>query len=598
MLFPGVSPLSSGMKVRFGRGPLILLFCIGFLFVVASILPQIFQALDPLHPYRGIRILPTAADAYHVAQVREVTDGYPGIGSPYLSAGKSESALRPVYPEQVTGMYARASGMDALSAMFSMQALLVLLLTLALTAFAFSVTNSPWISVLAAAVTLFGSALLSSPLDAINMLYPDRAEFFFLRFTVDLEMQWAFLWTILFLTCLSRWMQANRRTWLLGAASAFLVLVVSSDTAATFSLLVLLLLSGLIFVHRDLKRLADLAGFWMIVILISTPQLIHMYVLSEHLWYGESMQRVGLVLSHGPLLTGTWLAVFVAISLYSRHIWPRSWPLLPVLSIAALLAINQQVFTGYSLLPHRYDSLVIQPLASLFTVALALHFASSALRLRSLRIGLAGAVIFGVLLLAFVQQREAYRTTSQLWGRLQQAAPTITYIAQELRPGHTVYSQDEDILNILPAYTSADVTSSAYVGMGLVSTETLRNAYFFHLWLIGITQDQASKVFATDKRGELLQKIYGHRYSEHVGAPDLALAVVIEEEAAAYREYVQLSLRDKLLATPVSAVLTTPYDIESAAWITFLRCSKSVLSSGGYDVRIMKPTTDATSCMR
>lgn len=586
------------MKVRFGRGPLLLLMVVGFLFVVASVLPHVFQTVDPLQPYRGIRILPTAADANNAVQVREVKDGYPGLGSPYLSAGKNESALRPVFPKQVTGLYARASGMDALSAMFSVQGLLAFLLTLALAALAFSVTNRPWISVLAAAVTLFGSAFLSAPFDAVDMLHADRVQFFFLRFSVDLEMQWAFLWMLLFLTCLSQWMQVSRRKWLLGAALAFLVLVASSEAAATFALIVLLLLSCLVLVHRDLKRLADLAGFWMVVLLIGTPQLIHIYVLSQHAWYAESMERVGLVLSHGPLLTGAWLAVFVAISMYSRHMWPRSWPLLPLLSVAALFALNQQIFTGYSLLPHRYDTLVIQPLASLFAVALAFHFASLVVQSRPLRTGLAVAVLLGTLMIAFVQQREAYRASSPLWGRLQQAAPAINYIARELRPGHAVYSQDEDILNVLPAYTSADVTSSVHTGMGLVSTERLRNAYFFHLWLTGLLPEQASDVFASGKRAELSKKIRGRLYEQRAGSSDLIPDAEIEKEAAAYRRYVRLSLRDKLLATPVAAVMTTPYDVESPAWTTFLRCSTSVFSSGGYDVRLMRPAVDPGNCLR
>lgn len=586
------------MKVRFGRGPLALLIVIGLLFVLVSVLPAVFQMSDSQQPYRGIRMLPTGADAFRAAQVREVADGYTSIGNPYFALGKSESALRPVVALQAVGLLARALPIDALGTLFFAQALIVFLLTIVLGVFVYSVTNRPWISVIATAVVLFMSPLLSAPWDVVNFLHPTQSHFFFLRFTVDLEMQWAFLWLLLMLTSVSEWMQTSRRKWLLAAMFSFLVIVYSSDVAAAFGLMTMLILSGIVLWHRDLKRLADIAAFWMMILLLSTPQLIHIYVLSQHEWYAESMTRFGLVMSHGPLLTGVWLGVFVAIGFFSRHVWPRTWPLVLVLAASAFLALNQQALTGFALLPHRYHWLIVQPLASVFAVSLALLISSYIVPGAALRRFGAVFIIVIALVVAVLQQWGAYRHSSLLWGRMQQAAPAIAYVADNLEPGQTVYSQDQDILDVIPAFTSADVLSSTHGGAALVSTDRLRHAYFFHLWLAGLRPEEAQVTFASSKRVELAQKIYGLAYREESGAYDAIPDREVQKEADLYRNYVRLSMREKLLFTPVSAVITTPHDIVTPVWTTFLRCSKSVVSSGGYDVRIMKPTTDATSCMR
>ncbi len=586
------------MKVRFGHGPLALLIVIGLLFVLVSVLPAVFQMTDGLQPYRGIRILQTSADTFRAAQVREVADGYTSLGNPYLAMGKNEPALRHVVAERIVGLLARALPIDALGTLFFVQALVVFLLTIVLGVFVYSVTNRPWISVIATAVTLFMSPLLSAPWDIVHFLDPTQSQFFFLRFTFDFDMQWAFLWLLLMLTAVSQWMQTSKRKWLLAGTFSFLVLVYSSDTAAVFGLITMLILSIIVLWHRDLKRLADIAAFWMMALLLSTPQLIHIYVLSEHQWYIESMARFGLVMSHGPLLTGVWLGVFVAIGLFSRHIWPRTWPLVLVIAVASFLALNQQLFTGFALLPHRYHWLIVQPLASVFAVALALLLIAQVIPGQRLRRFGAVLIIIFALGTAVMQQWGAYRSSSLLWGRMQQAAPAITYIAENLAPGQTVFSQDQDILDVIPAFTSADVVSATHAGAALVATDRLRHAYFFHVWLTGLRPEEAQATFATSKRIELAQKIYGLTYREESGAYDAIPDGEIEKEANLYRTYVRLSMREKLLFTPVSAIVTTPHDIVTPVWTTFLRCSKSVLSSGGYEVRIMKPATDAASCMR
>ncbi len=598
VLFPGVLPLSSGMKVRFGRGPLALLIVIGLLFVLISVLPAVFQMTDGVQPYRGIRILPTGADTFRAVQVREVVDGYTSLGNPYFATGKNEPALRPVAAEQLVGLLARALPIDALGTLFFFQAFVVFLLTIVLGVFVFSVTNRPWIAVIATAVALFMSPLLSAPWDIVHFLQPMQSQFFFLRFTFDFDMQWAFLWLLVMLTAVSEWMQTSRRKWLMAATLSFLILVYSSDTAAAFGLITMLMLSIIVLWQRDLKRLADIAAFWMIVLLLSTPQLIHIYVLSEHQWYTESMARFGLVMSHGPLLTGVWLGAFVAIGLFSRHIWPRTWPLVLVLAASAVLALNQQALTGFALLPHRYHWLIVQPLASVFAVSLALLLVTRIASGHRLQRFGGILLIIIALVVAVMQQWGAYRSSSLLWGRMQQAAPAITYIADTLEPGQTVYSQDQDILDVIPAFTSADVLSSSQGGAALVSTDRLRHAYFFDLWLAGLRPEEAQATFTSSKRVELAQKIYGLAYREESGAYDAIPDGEIEKEAELYRNYVRLSMREKLLFTPVSAVITTPYDTTTPVWTTFLRCSKAVLSSGGYEVRIMKPATDATSCMR
>jgi hypothetical protein len=336
----------------------------------------------------------------------------------------------------------------------------------------------------------------------------------------------------------------------------------------------------------------------MVILLFSTPPLIAVYTIGRHQLYAESIERAGLAMSHGPILFGAWLAMFLAVGVASKLLWKRSWPLVAVFAVASLCAINKQMLSGISFLPHRYHWLVIQPYGSLFVLAAVFTIGTRFIRSAALRYGLVIAFIVVCCGVGFMQQRGAYMGNSLLWGRLQQAAPAIKYVGEKFRPGQTVYSQDRDILAVIPAYTSADVSSDDHVSGMLMSVDRLRFAYFFHLWLIGLRPDEAEKVFASAKRAELSGVLYGLAYRESGGVYEAIPDESIASEAAEYRNYVRLSLKEKLALTPVTAIVTTPHDVQNPVWTMFLRCAKSVYSSGGYDVLLLRPAIDPTSCLR
>ncbi len=576
--------------------PLAATAILAVIFATAVMLPSILQRTDRLYPFRGVDILGPDAEVYYAARVREVYDGFPSLGNTFYSAPKDQPYLQPPFPEDTIAMTGKALGMDAVAAFFLFKVILSIAVFFAIAGLLLSVTGQPWTAVLATTAVLFGGALLSAPWDLPHFLFPSSSAFDFLRFSRAVNPQWSGTFFFLCLFSLSVWIRTKRRIPLCIGALFAAVLVYSYVYAWSYIFATVGLLTLWYAARREWHRLTDLVIFWAVTGVLSLPYFVHLVTTSGHPWYTESTQRLGLVLRHGPVVFGVWLAVFIGLSFASKRLWPRTWPLLPAAALAGLIALNQHIITGHYIVPHHYHWYFIQPMASMFAAACALTMAGKFVRGRA-------AVVSGSLLVlaaitcAGIQQRGAYLQVRDLWGSLQLAAPVLEYVRDNLHAGQVVYSEDVHILNEVAVMTSADVYYSTNANLALTPTERTRFIYFFGLWLEDLSPDQAAIEFPTTRRWSLGSRLHDIYYREAAGDYNRMPDSDVEKNIALYRAFVQLPLKDKLSRYPLTAVITTPHDEKNTVWSAFLSCSSEVFRENGYAVRMMIPPADAGSCL-
>lgn len=565
-------------------------------FSALVMLPTMLQRHDPTHVYQGVDIMGPDAEVYYAARVQEVYDGFPNLGNVFYSSPKDQPAMQPSLPERSIATVGKLLDVRAIDAFLLSKIILSFVAFLALTWLLFIITERPWLSLFSTTLVLEAGALLAAPWDITMLLDPASASFDFLRFSRAINPQWSATFFFLEVALVGLWIQKNKKLPIILAALLAGTLVYSYVYAWTYFYTVMGLLSLWYLFKRDWRRVADLMVFWVIIFFVTTPYLIHLSVVANHPLYVESSKRFGMVLRHGPAIFGVWSAVFIALSFASRHVWPKTWPLLPALAFAGLITLNQHVVTGHYIVPHHYNWYFVQPLGSLVACAFGLFIFGKILPAFA-RVFLALCLVLACAAFAGFQQYTAYEAIADSWGRLQQAAPVLRYTVKNLRAGQVVYSQDVQILNLVPIYGSVDVYTSGNANLTLASDERSRFAYFLDLWLQGVTAEAALREFPTIRRWMLSSRLHAIYYRE--AADDFAALPEneVSEHIQAYRSFVTLPLHDKISRYPMTAVITTPGDPESRAWSTFLACSKEVFAQNGYTLRIMIPSGYPNSCL-
>lgn len=560
-------------------------------------MPSFLQRFDQRYPYQGIHILGPDAEVYYAARVREVYDGFPGLGNTFFSAPKDQPAMQPPLPEITIAYAGMAFGLSALHAFLFSKFILAIAVFILFVWFVFIVTGRPWASLLATVAALEAGALLAAPWDLPLFLHPTTSVLEFLRFSRAVNPQWTVTFFLVDLAFLALWVKNSRRVFLILAAIFSFLLVYSYVYAWTYFFAVAGVLSLWFLLQREWRRVTDLIIFWLIVSAVTAPYLLHLSVLTQHPWYTETSMRLGLVLRHGPAIFSVWNAVFIGLALASRSIWTRSWPLLPALAIAGWVAFNQQLLTGHAIVPHHYNWYFIQPLASIFACALALSLLPQQLFSQHVRTTLGVTLVVCCAFIAGIQQWVGYNGIADFWGNLQRAAPVIQSVSAQLHAGQSVYSQENPILNLVPIYSSADVYYSNNANLALTPDERSRFGYFLDLWLQGVTPADAARDFSTSRRFTLSSRLHAIYYREAVGDYARIPDAEVDENVRLYRAFYVLPLKEKLSRYPLSAVITTPTDPTGPVWRQFLACSTEVFSENGYTLRLMIPAGEPQSCL-
>lgn len=533
---------------------------VSFLFALAVLLPHILQRFDRAYPFQGVVIMPLDQEDHYAARVREITDGFVTAANVFYDAPKDQPYLFPPLPEWTVAKLGQLLRIDPVRAFVVGKALNAFLLPLSFLGFLVSVSKRPWESLLSVVIFLFAGSVLSTPWNFFAFLQ-GTADYGFLRFARPINPLWTATWFFLALTLISSWLQ-KRSVWkVLVAACCTAILLHSYIYAWTYIGVSLFLLFLWFLWRHDWQRCRDLLLFACVWLFLGIPYFLNLIVALQHPWYAETAVRFGLVPKRTPVI-GVWIMFFLLLSGFSGRLWKGSWPLLPALSVSGLFVLNQQLLTGQYLVPHHYHWYFIHPLASMFTVLAALSLLARLLvRLHLWRGTLYTLAFIFSLSFGFLQQERAYRMERGVWGERQQFAPVLGELSARTQPGVVVYATPMSALrNLIPVYTSADVYTAANADNYLTPHERARAAFFFDLWLQGVTPQAAQERFYADLRWSVGSRIYSIYYRELLGDYDKIPDDIVAEHVEAYRKYNALSLEEKLRLYPLHLLVLTPHD--------------------------------------
>ena len=556
---------------------------VGVIFAVVVLLPHILQRMDPLYPFRGIEIMPADQEHYYAARVREEMDGFSGGANTFYSSPKDQPALQPALPEWCIAEIARIFGLSASSAFVLTKGVLAFFLMLSMVSFFTLATGKKWAALLVATTLLFAGSALHAPWNLPRFLFSSFS-LDALRFARLVNPLWSSLWFFAALAGVASWLR-ERRTWkMLFVGFCLAMMLYAYVYAWTYLGTALVLLLVWCCFQRDMARVRDLFVLAVCIALLGIPYLLNVWALLQHPWYAETAARLGLVHLRTPVF-GVWSVVFLLLSPFANRSWRDTAPLFPILALAGIIVLNQQILTGMFLVPHHYHWYFLQPLASGMLLLLVFSLLCRLARFPRLLSGAALALSLGSIMFGTVQQARAYRDMRVLWGHRQAYAPVLEFLRERTQPGVVVHSTVEGSLaEMVPVYTSADVYAAGNANASLTPMERARDTLFFDLWLRGVLPEEAEQRFHSDLRSEVSSRIYAIYYRELLGQYTAIPDTLLTEHSRAYARYFHLSLEEKLSHAPLHFLVVEPNTQPSEPIATLEMIGTVVFAEGGYRV--------------
>lgn len=513
------------------------------LFGLVCILPAVFMRLDPASGFRGIEMNGTDAEIHYAARVQEVRDGFVTTANTFYPDPKNQPYLQPSFPETLIAAMGSFFGLDAPRALILSEFLFGALVFGVLVGCFCVITNRFWWPLIGVSAYLFAGAFFSGPLYALGILFHPSGGLEFLQFSRPINPQisatlfFGALWGFI------HWIRTRSRKGLAAACVltgiAFYTYVYAWSLLGAFYAIITLSYA----LRKDKSRLKELAWFAGGLILFFIPYAWNLSHAIAHPLYEETSKRLGMVASRAPVLGKYVLVLFVLPVLFRKRLGSSAWIVLGF-AIASVIALNQQLVTGRVIVPSHYHWYFIKPMAAILAVILIGSFVLDrvpAFCFRRMIIGTATAVllVFFIIFGAVFQYR-SYVFAQPFWTEQQHTAGVLSFLRTATGPGDMVYA-DRDVRDLIPIYTSADVLTATHAMEYLSSDERARSAYFFDLWLQGVSAEEAAATFPNELRADLSGHIHGIYYREANGGYANISDAEIAEEVRLYAAYISQS---------------------------------------------------------
>lgn len=559
-------------------------FGVACLFGMTVLLPNIWQQYDAGYPYAGIFMMPSDAEIHYMARVREYYDGNTAVANTFYKEPKDIPYMQPPYPESSIAMTARVFGLDPAWVFIWSKGLFAFVLTLVCIGCTRSLSGKRWESLLAVTALLFAGSMLSAPWDIWSLFTGDRM-FEVLRFSRPINPLWTCIWFFGALWLISVWIRKRALWSVSGAALCTVVLLNSYVYAWTFLGVAMAVLFFRYLWLKDWVRVRDLLLFVFIFLLFGSPYFWHLFATMQHPFYETASQRLGMSQLRTPII-GVWAIVFAIITGCASRIWKKQWWLIIGLVVACFVSLNQHVVTGAYLVPHHYHWYFVQPLASITTIIVVLSLLGMLPVRMKIRRWFSVAVMSVSICIGILVQMRAYDALRAEWGNVQVFAPVIE-AAHQLPAESAVYANDRVLLDLLPIYTGLNVYASTNANTYLVDPNQVKDAFWFELWIDGLSADAASKEFSTNMRALLSSRIYNIYYREYLGNYDRIPDDVVDLHVQEYQSYLARSLQDKLCRWPLDSIIFTPHDKQTPVWRQLYALTTHTVKGETFEIRNM-----------
>ncbi|MEK7646886.1 MAG: hypothetical protein AAB378_00750 [Patescibacteria group bacterium] len=544
------------------------------------IIPGIFFLWSLGDHYKGIPMMQTANEISYLARIREILDGHPMLGSPFMFEYKDEWPIAPPIGEMFYAVPSMVLNVSPINVIIASRFFFPFILFLLVYFLIYHLSDSGDNQLFSKKINAVAGALLVTlGYDLVDY----RSILSFLSGEQNLAgnfLIWArpvnpilgamFLMSFLIFIWFIIRGKSDKKT-IVGAAT-FLALMIGSyffSWGMAVSVVAMLVLIYLL--KKDYRIIKNLIAVVWFGLLLASPYWYISWQVSQSPWYEDSLLRSGLFYTHYPLLnklTLAILALYIVVVLFSvlKHSDKAAamkdrifgsfkdwhWFCLALI-LGSLWTYSQQIITGRTVWPYHFVQYSI-PLAMIVFMVLLYNI----VRKESAWLWRAGvfAVILASLSFGIYTQASVYNSGSYGYYRnLQSYAPLFDELNKKEKDCVVLVREDgpeSKMLNVMiPAFTHCNRYSSTEAP-SLMPNERSSHGYLVALRFNGVEADAIDEYLQANKRearGHLYSNwlgVYGHPANDFPDFSDRVLEQRLKEFPENYRQFMARDFKAEL----------------------------------------------------
>jgi len=494
---------------------------------MVSAAPYLYFALQTQTP---IRLMGQDAEEHYLARIQEVRDGYLQSGSVFLPT-KDTPYLSPNWGEILLARIGDVTHLSTPDVALVAKVVFPLLVFVCFYTLIYLATLSRLAGILSATTAMLGEYLLSNPWEMLNVFHgiSSASGTYWARPVNPQISGLLFACGILLVYLLYIEKRPLSRWYSLAVGS----IVGSALYVSPYTWGFLMTLLGVLFLwhslqkHWELVRRLTIEGA--VALGFSAPFLYNFLQAKSEPGYTLAALTQGAFTSHAPVV-GFWVFVLIMLPLVLRFTSITRLRLFFALcGVAILIALNQQIITGFYLQPGHFHWYTTKPLVGLMLSVML--WAVLVRTPKSIAYTVAGAVITVLFVHTVNAQVRFYHVYTPASYEAQNYAPVLTHFSN-VSSERTVFA-NPTLSDYLAIYTSTNAPGSNYAGLYINPPEYFEKRLMLELYLRNIKPQETLSTL-TREREQILVRLYGIYYKEALAALKLTEEAVLQRLAHMY----------------------------------------------------------------
>lgn len=444
---------------------------------------------------------------FYVARAREKYDGNYLSSDPYIYENKTRPYARPFLSEYLVGILGKILGLSIDSLFLMGDFVFPIIIFYLLFYFLNLFVRSPSLSLMGSVVVLL--AEFPDSLKALLKLNFPNNTLIFSRY-INPQFQYIF-----FVACLIFIYKSlvNGRVIDFLFSGLFLGLLFYMFLYFWIYILVGLFVLSLYLVFKGkFKQIKTILFIFTEALFISIPFWINYLRLTSLPFYNEMMTRIGLQTSRHIIILKLPILILITFIFFYKKRDFNFYFLLAFL-LGGLLCMNQQVLTGWTILPdYLYSNVYRQMIIMAGIVLLDRFLEESKFRERFIRFFLITSFTFSISI-GIITQVYNYEKNRHIQFQQQNLYDAFVWLQDNTKKEDVVLASDRTA-SLIPIYTHNNVYWSNYIFDYANSDKDILERFFLLSRLLGINEDRVMDYIFTYRKEEDSNVFFGVRYEK------------------------------------------------------------------------------------
>lgn len=446
---------------------------------------------------------------FYAARVREKYDGNYFSSDPYVYENKTRPYTRPFLSESLVGILGKISGLSIDNLFIIGDFIFPIIIYYLLIYFLNLFVRSPSLPLMGAVVVLF--VKFPDFLRSLLKLNFPNDTLFFSRY---INPQFHYIFFIACLIFIYKSLVNGKIRDILFSGLFLGLLIYVFPYFWIYILVGLFVLSLCLAIKSEFRQIKIIFFILIEVLLIFIPFWINYLRLKGLPFYNEMMTRMGLQISHYPnILNLPILSLIVFIFFYKRRDF--NFYFLLSLLLGGFLCINQQVLTGWAVLPYQFYFYIHRQMIVVAGIVLLDRFLQeSKFRERFIKFSLITGLTFTISIGTITQvYNYNYEKNRHIQSQQQNLYDAFVWLQDNTKREDVVLAGDRAAL-LIPIYTHDNVYWSNYIFEYANSDKDLLERFFLLARLLGIDEDEVMDYVLTWRKEEDSSVFFGVRYEK------------------------------------------------------------------------------------